>query len=219
VTGPVAELLGQVAAGTFPPADGTVRVLPQPSARHAGVLGFTAHAVIVADVDPAWVAQHLPSGSRAAPLSTAFLSALAGRLGCRPPNVNLISVAAPLPGPPRLQLAPADGSDHPRLARARRHRDQVRAWAAGAGIVILGRGMAGRWEVAVEVDPGRRGMGLGRQLATAARHLVPPGVPVWAQVSPANAASLRAFLAAGYRPVGAEALLAPPQARPPLVTA
>jgi hypothetical protein len=30
---------------------------------------------------------------------------------------------------------------------------------------------------------------------------------VWAQVSPGNAASVRAFLAAGYRPVGAEALL------------
>jgi hypothetical protein len=30
---------------------------------------------------------------------------------------------------------------------------------------------------------------------------------VWAQVTPGNAASVRAFLAAGYRPVGAEALL------------
>jgi RimJ/RimL family protein N-acetyltransferase len=30
---------------------------------------------------------------------------------------------------------------------------------------------------------------------------------VWAQIAPANAASVRAFLAAGFRPVGAEALL------------
>jgi RimJ/RimL family protein N-acetyltransferase len=29
---------------------------------------------------------------------------------------------------------------------------------------------------------------------------------VWAQVHPANVASLRVFLAAGYRPVGAEVL-------------
>jgi RimJ/RimL family protein N-acetyltransferase len=33
--------------------------------------------------------------------------------------------------------------------------------------------------------------------------------PLWAQVAPANVASLRAFLAAGYRPVGAEVLFGP----------
>jgi hypothetical protein len=44
-------------------------------------------------------------------------------------------------------------------------------------------------------------------LAGAARHLVPDARPVWAQMAPGNASSLRAFLAAGYRPVGAEALL------------
>jgi hypothetical protein len=35
------------------------------------------------------------------------------------------------------------------------------------------------------------------------------GAPLWAQVAPANTASLRAFLAAGYRPVGAEVLFGP----------
>jgi RimJ/RimL family protein N-acetyltransferase len=72
---------------------------------------------------------------------------------------------------------------------------------------MLGRGVAGRWEVGVEVEPGYRGKGLGRELAVAARHLVPGGAPLWAQIAPGNAASVRAFLAAGYRPVGAEALL------------
>ena len=62
-------------------------------------------------------------------------------------------------------------------------------------------------EASIEVDPGRRGGGLGRALAAAARHLVPDGAPLWAQISPANAASVRAFLAAGFRPVAAEALL------------
>jgi hypothetical protein len=37
---------------------------------------------------------------------------------------------------------------------------------------------------------------------------VPPGEPLWAQVSPANVASLRMFLAGGYRPVAAEVLFA-----------
>jgi len=59
----------------------------------------------------------------------------------------------------------------------------------------------------VEIDPGCRGRGLGRELVAAARHLVPDGTPLWAQIAPGNAASVRAFLAAGYQPVGAEALL------------
>jgi RimJ/RimL family protein N-acetyltransferase len=71
-------------------------------------------------------------------------------------------------------------------------------------------GVAGRWEVSVEVDPGYRGKGLGRDLVAAARHLVPDGTPVWAQIAPGNAASVRAFLAAGYRPVGAEVLFHAP---------
>jgi hypothetical protein len=50
--------------------------------------------------------------------------------------------------------------------------------------------------------------GLGRALAAAARHLVPGGSPLWAQIAPANAASVRAFLAAGFKSVGAEAHLA-----------
>ncbi len=74
--------------------------------------------------------------------------------------------------------------------------------------MLLGRGVGGRWETAIEVDQDRRGAGLGRRLAVAARHLVPGGAPLWAQVAPGNAASLRAFLAAGFVPVGAEALLA-----------
>jgi hypothetical protein len=47
-------------------------------------------------------------------------------------------------------------------------------------------------------------------LGFAARHLVPHGELVWAQVAPGNAASVRAILAAGFAPVGAEALLVAP---------
>jgi hypothetical protein len=87
----------------------------------------------------------------------------------------------------------------------------VRVWQteSGRGVVILGRGLAGRWEVAVEVDPEVRNRGVGRALAISARHLVPEERPLWAQIAPGNAASVRAFLAAGYEPIGAEALLVP----------
>jgi len=88
-----------------------------------------------------------------------------------------------------------------------RYRDDVRARSTEGGVVLVGCGGAARWEVAIEVDPGYRGHGLGRALASAARHLVPGDRPVWAQIAPANAASASGFLAAGFRPVGAEALL------------
>jgi GNAT superfamily N-acetyltransferase len=72
--------------------------------------------------------------------------------------------------------------------------------------VILGRGLAGRLEVSVEVEPEHRGAGLGRAMAEAARALAAPGELLFAQVSPGNVASVRAFLAAGYRPVCGEVL-------------
>lgn len=205
----LAGLLAEVAAGRFPPADGGVTVVPAPSPRDSGVLGFTAHAVVFADADPAWVTAQLPAGDLAAPLSPAFLQALCQHTGREMHTIDMLCTATPCPGPPPLALAAEPARSHPRIARAVRYRDDVRAWRADGGVVLLGRGIASRWEASVEVDPGRRGHGLGRALAAAARHLVPPGIPLWAQISPANAASVRAFLAAGFVPVGAEAHLIP----------
>ena len=72
------------------------------------------------------------------------------------------------------------------------------------GVTVLGQPSP---EVAVEVDPACQGRGVGRAAIAAARHLVPGGEPLWAQIAPGNAASVRAFLAAGFRPAGAEVLL------------
>ncbi|WP_030608379.1 GNAT family N-acetyltransferase [Streptomyces sclerotialus] len=202
--------LRAAAGGDFPAADGTVAVLPPPSPRDNGVLSFSGCAVVFADVSPVWVHSHLTPGDLAGPLSPAFLAALATRTGREVENVDMLTAAQPLPGPPPLALRETRDPAHPRIARALRHRDDVRAWTAvedGNGTLVIGRGVAGRWEVAVEVPETARGLGLGRRLAAAARHLVPPGEPVWAQVAPANAASVRALLAAGFTPVGAEALL------------
>lgn len=163
--------------------------------------------MIVADVDAAWVATRLPDGDLSAPLCPPFLSALAARLGRRVNSVDMLSVARPLPGRAVPGLRPVGAGEHPRLRRALRYRDDVRAWSVDGGLVVIGRGLAGRWEAAIEVEPAARGRGLGRALARAARALVPSEAPVWAQIAPGNAASVRAFLAAGFRPVGAEALL------------
>jgi RimJ/RimL family protein N-acetyltransferase len=77
-----------------------------------------------------------------------------------------------------------------------------------AGVLIVGRGLVGRCEVACEVEPAARGSGLGRRLVDAALDIVDDGEPVWAQVAPANAPSLRVALGAGFRAVGAEILFA-----------
>ncbi|GAB2925442.1 GNAT family N-acetyltransferase [Nonomuraea fastidiosa] len=213
----LAEVLRDAQDGRFPPADGGVTLVPQPSPRDLGVLSFTAHAVVFADVDPAWIRERLPPGDLDAPLGPPFLQELAALTGRAAGNLDLLAVACPLPGSAPLALEELRDSGHPRVARARRYRDDVRVWVAPAqddgpgggvaGLLTVGRGVGGRWEVAIEVEPAHRGRGLGRLLAAAARHLAP--APVWAQVAPGNAASVRAFIAAGYAPVGAEVLLSP----------
>jgi GNAT superfamily N-acetyltransferase len=205
--GQLAALLDGVAAGRYPPPDGGVTILPQPAPRDSGVIAFTAHSVVFTDADPAWVRGQLPPGDLSGPLLPQFLEALCAKTGRRANSTDVLCVAAPLPGPPQLPLAADGTARHPRVARALRCRDCVRAWETPGGIVAIGRGVAGRWEVAIEVKPGYRGKGLGRELAAAARHLVPQNAPLWAQIAPGNAASVRAFLAAGYRPAGAEVLL------------
>jgi GNAT superfamily N-acetyltransferase len=171
----------------------------------AAVLGFTAHHVVAADVDAGWVRSVLPPGSLTAPMSARFLAAIADRVGAEPGALDAV-LLAPAAGGPVVGLRPVGGVEHPRLSRAERYRTGVRAYAVDGGLLVLGRGLAGRWEVSLEVDPAYRDRGLGRRLLAAAPGLVPPGEPLWAQVATANVASLRAFLAAGFRPAGAEVL-------------
>lgn len=204
------KILADAAGGLFPPSDGSVTVVPQPSAREAGVLSFSAHAVVFTDEDPAWVRAVLaavPSDPLAAPLCPPFLTAFAERTGRVVNNIDLLTVAERLPGDPPLPLAQVRDRAHPRVVRALRYREDVRVFTVDGGVLVLGRGVAGRWECAIEVDPQARGRGLGRALATSARHLLPEGEWIWSQQAPGNATSVRAFQAAGYRPVGAETLL------------
>lgn len=208
----LADLLADAALGRFPLPDGGVTVVPQPSRRDAGVIAFTAHSVVFTDEDPQWVRKTLASvecDPLAAALHPRFLTALMDRTDRITETVDLLTVADALSGPPPLALREVTDPGHPRVVRAGRFRDDVRVWMTDGGVLVLGRAVAGRWEAAIEVDEGARYRGLGRLLATAARHLVPGGRPVWAQQAPGNARSVRVFQAAGYRPVGAEILLLP----------
>ncbi|MER7974320.1 MULTISPECIES: GNAT family N-acetyltransferase [unclassified Streptomyces] len=207
-------VLDAAARGALPPADGVTVVVPQECERDAGVLAFTAHAVVFTDEDPAWVRAALratdcdPLG---APMHPRFLAALLERTGRTAETVDTMLVAAPLTGELPLPLVEIADGGHSRIGYARGRRDAVRAWTTEGGVLVVGRGIGGRLEVSVEVDEGARQRGLGRRLARAARQVV--AEPLWAQVTPGNARSLRAFLAAGYRPVGAELLLLSARAR------
>ncbi|WP_344492027.1 GNAT family N-acetyltransferase [Nonomuraea monospora] len=202
------DILADAERGHLPEPGAGPTIVPQPSPRDAGVIAFTAHNVICADVDEGWIRSRLPDdGDLSAPLNPPFLRALEERTGRRVGNLDLLALAEPCAGDPPIDLAEITDAAHPRVLRAHRYRDDVRVWTCPGGLLVLGRGVAGRWEVAIEVDAGHRGAGLGRALARAARQLA--ARPLWAQIAPGNAASVRAFLAAGYVPVGAEALLVP----------
>jgi GNAT superfamily N-acetyltransferase len=203
----LSRLLTDAAAGRFPPADFAVEVLPPPPGRSDAVVAFSAHNVIAAGLDPDEVRAHLPDDDPATPMSAPFLAWLGRRLGTAPGALDVVLVAPTVHEP--HDLAPAsDAEAHARVQRALRYRSEVRVYRdqRGAGVVILGRGLAGRLEVSIELDPAFRGHGRGTALARAAASVPEPGEPLFAQVSPGNVASLRAFLSAGYRPICSEVL-------------
>jgi GNAT superfamily N-acetyltransferase len=171
------------------------------------VVSFPAFVVVAADVEPDWAIDLLPPDDLAGPLCPPFLTALCAKTGRVAGNIDMLMLAPRDPGPADIALRPVADLDHRRVRRARQFRDELTVYEADGGVLIIGRGLAGRWEAAIEVDEDARNRGLGRALAAAARTVVPEDRPIWAQVAPGNASSLRAFLAAGYRPVGAETLL------------
>lgn len=205
--GDLAGRLRAAALGRPPPEDGHVEVLASPHGPSDAVVAFTAHSLVASSAVAAEdVLARLDPDDLGAALRAPFLTWLGDALGAAPGTLDVVLAAPRRQGPPPLLLRPIDVDDHPRVSRAHRYRSDVQAWTGGGGgVLVIGRGLAGRWEVAFEVERLRRGAGLGRALAAAACHVVPDDV-VFAQVAPGNAASLRAVLAAGYRPIGAEAL-------------
>lgn len=204
------DVLHGAARGRPPAPDGAVDVIGPPSGRAQAVVAFTAHHVVAAAVDADEVLARLPGDDLSAPMSPPFLLWLGQCLGARPGILDLVFVA--MPGDTTggaADLERCDGLDgHQRVERAMRHREENEVFAerSGRGVVVLGRGLAGRLEMAFEVEPSWRGSGWGRRLAAAARDVAPPDEPLYAQVSPGNVASVRAMLAAGYRPIGSEVL-------------
>jgi GNAT superfamily N-acetyltransferase len=200
---PLAALLEDAARGTFPDPDGRVEMLPAAGTAMA-VVGFTAHYAIAADVPEAWLRERLPDGDLLAPLSAAFLAELGRKIDRRDDGIDVVLAAGGLDGEPAL--AETGAAAHPRAALAFARRDDVRVFERDGAVVTFGHGLAGRAEVSIEVDPAARGRGVARRALVEARKLVGPDGVVFAQIAPGNAASLRAFLRAGFDPIGSEAL-------------
>jgi len=94
--------------------------------------------------------------------------------------------------------------------RSREHRTSVEVVRDETGLVTIGEGLVGCREMSVELlSETQRSTTAGRALIAAGLRHVPGGELVWAQVSPGNAASFRALLAAGFVPIGAETLIVP----------
>ena len=198
---PLAGVLRDAAEGRFPSPDGTVTVLPPFGEVHA-IVGFSAHAFVLSDRDPAAVVTRGLDAFGGA-LHPSHQLWLAGERNIGSIDVVLARRAAG----DSFTGEPLEAGDHPRVERALRHRRDVRVFGDERGLVTVGRGLVDRWELSVELFDGiAHGRGAGRELITAGLSAVPAGEWVWAQVAPGNGASVRAFLAAGFQPVCSEVL-------------
>jgi len=203
---PLAPILEAAAGRRFPPADGGVEVLPPDAAGTRAVVAFSGHAYVLADVNGADLRASGADGYGGAskPDVLRWLAGPAGTIG----SLDVVLVAEGRGGG-RLQRR-VDLDHHPRVERATHHRRGVEVYGDAVGLVVLGHGLAGRRELSVELlDPTVGGRGHGRRLIAHGLDQVPAGERCWAQVAPGNAASLRAFLAAGFVPVCSEVLIAP----------
>jgi hypothetical protein len=204
---PLAEILEEAAHGRFPPADGAVLITGPPPGPCRAVVAFTGSHVIASEAPEAEVRARLDPADLGAPTSVGFLQWLGTRIGRRPGSLDLV-LAAPSTGDDPTAV-PVEDPGHPRVVRALRYRTGVAVYRDGPGTIITGLGLAGRFEVSIDLEREQRGRGRGAALARTARRLAPAGTPVFAQTAPGNAASVRAFLSAGFRPIGAEILYPP----------
>jgi hypothetical protein len=199
------RVVGLLEAATRGAASGPeLEVLGAPTGpAPAAVLAFTGSCVVASAASESWVRATLHGEQAFAAMKPRFIVALEEKLGLRHDGIDVVMIAEGLPGRP--SLTPVVESRHPRVRRAVDYRVDVYEAAAGA-VVIVGRGLARRVEVAIEVPESQRGRGHGRHGLLEARRLIGPGSLLFAQCAPGNAASLRALLASGFSPIGSEVL-------------
>jgi hypothetical protein len=234
---PLLTIMNAAAQGSFPAVDGLVEVMPLfDGSPHIYILELTGHAYVMTDRTQAELEAVGADGFggvmhpnvlnflAGAPIQSVNpadtnegepqTAALGAHIGCH--DALLVAKGTGAPGllqggariagtlPYRLDL-----ENHPRVGYAKVRRRNVQVYGDDRGLVTLGRGIADRWEISVEVDPANRVAGNARALINEALSHIPSDEWCFAEVSPGNAASLRAFLAAGWTPIGAEIIIMP----------
>lgn len=202
---PLSGVLARAAAGEFPNVDGAADLLPLDPAGTAAVVSFTGHAFVLTDLTADELADLALDGyGRASGPEALLRIARGGEIG----TLDVVLVRRGEGGPCALAER-SDLTDHPRVERAHHHRRDVRVLGDERGFVTIGSGLVGRTEMSVELVGAVHGRGAGRGLIAEGLRAVGHDELVFAQVAPGNAASLRAFLASGFVPIGSEVLIEP----------
>ena len=204
---PLAELIAAAAAGRFPAADGGWRRVPPWRPGLEAIIAFTGHAVFAVQPD---ITGHLLASLGADGFGGAhdprLITALAGPGGWIDSlDILMAARGTARPGvartgrPARHRRPPARGiqagiRDHPRVVG---YQDPRRS-----ALAVISTGIPGLTELSFELEPGHRGAGGGARLASEVLSTVPSGQIAVAAVAPGNAASVRALLAAGFKPLG-----------------
>lgn len=197
-----------MATDIYPPRDDVTEFLPSPPGKTDAVVAFTSHHVVASSIDPELAQAQLDPADDAAPMRAPFLAWMGEQLGTRPGSLRVVMVAKGT-GVGTGEIERRDDMyQHTRVADALVNRENVELYSDkyGQSILVVGEGLAGRRELSVRVPASQRRAGTGRRLVQGALALTPKGRPLFAQVAAGNAASLRAFYNAGFRPVGAEVL-------------
>ena len=168
----LAEVLADTADGVFPAVDGQIEVVPASAdLTLEAVVEFTGHALVVTDhSEEAVLAQGFDAfGGIVSPDFLRWLAGPDGEIGC----LDAVLVRR---GEGRSELtARTDLDDHPRVVAAHRRRNDVTVYGDERGLITVGRGLAGRWEVSVELLAAVAGEGTGRMLISEAVGHVPRG--------------------------------------------
>jgi hypothetical protein len=222
---PLAGLIDAAADGRFPAADGEWRRVPPWHPRLEAIIAFTGHAVFAVQPD---ITGHLLASLGADGFGGAhdprLITKLAGPDGWI--DSQDILMAARGTGRPGATPALVDRPDlagHPRSEFAADLREQLRIMGypdpRRSALAVISTGIAGLTELSFELEPGHRGTGGGARLAGDALSAVPSGQLAVAAVAPGNAASVRALLAAGFKPLGSLQLFRRAQVTVELATA